>query len=277
MAADKQMPNWRNTLAWSGVGAFIYLAGLMGGAALRSQNPLDLVSRTPNVLAGLGLGWLLCAGFVGLSMRSRALSARAVRNFLVSSTVAALLFLLVAQLVGPEPFRALGVSAMVAVIIGLIVLGIAVMGCVVVIAAHSRRDILEPEVAEDIRDTLRQQIYSFIVIGAIGLMLLLLAMAAPGGPLSQGVALAGVAALFVIATVLTVAIWPLLDELSHAMSRDTGNLAFYLILVIGGGWAMLAHLGFARAPAPLDWVSMFTVLMFAASFVVVGRRGLFNR
>ena len=61
------------------------------------------------------------------------------------------------------------------------------------------------------------------------------------------------------------------------MSRETGNAAFYLIVVIGGGWAILAHLGFVPAPAPLDWLTMITLTMFAASFIVVGRRGLLKR
>ena len=46
---------------------------------------------------------------------------------------------------------------------------------------------------------------------------------------------------------------------------------------MGGGWAVLAHLDFAEAPAPLDWVTMLTVLMFVASFIVLGRRKLLVR
>jgi hypothetical protein len=47
-----------------------------------------------------------------------------------------------------------------------------------------------------------------------------------------------------------------------------------LIVAIGGGWSILAHLCFVLAPTPLDWLTMFTLIMFAASFIAVGRRGL---
>jgi len=119
--------------------------------------------------------------------------------------------------------------------------------------------------------------YSLVSVGALGLMLVLLSLAGPGEPVAPAVALAGVAVLLAIQVALTLAIWPLLDELSQTMSRETGNAAFYLIVVLGGGWAILAHLGFVPAPAPLDWVTMFTVMMFAASIIAVGRRGLLQQ
>jgi len=37
---------------------------------------------------------------------------------------------------------------------------------------------------------------------------------------------------------------------------------------------MLAHLGFVAAPAPLDWLTLFIVLLFVASVVAAGRRKL---
>ena len=41
-----------------------------------------------------------------------------------------------------------------------------------------------------------------------------------------------------------------------------------------GGWALLAHLGFTAAPAPLDWLTMFWVTTLAGVFVAIGQRGL---
>ena len=49
------------------------------------------------------------------------------------------------------------------------------------------------------------------------------------------------------------------------------------MLAVGGGWAMLAHLGYVPAPAPLDWLTMLTLLMFAASFIALGRRKMLTR
>jgi hypothetical protein len=67
---------------------------------------------------------------------------------------------------------------------------------------------------------------------------------------------------------------PLLDELWQTLSRESGSWAFHLVFVIGGGWAILAHLGFVRAPSPLDWLTLLTLSVFAASVIAVSRRGL---
>ena len=40
---------------------------------------------------------------------------------------------------------------------------------------------------------------------------------------------------------------------------------------------MLAHLGFVAGPASIDWVTLFTVRVVAASFMAVGRRNLLTR
>lgn len=31
-----------------------------------------------------------------------------------------------------------------------------------------------------------------------------------------------------------------------SVSKEAGNLAFHMVLIVGGGWAKLAHLGVAR-------------------------------
>lgn len=127
-------------------------------------------------------------------------------------------------------------------------------------------------------DELRQQrlglAYSSVGIIAMGVALILLAVSGPDGAVPAPIALA-------IAVVLFVAIIPLarmqyrhMDELMRSLSTETGNLAYYLVLVVGGGWAALAHLEFAPAPAPLDWLTMFFGLALFASFVAIGRRGM---
>jgi len=77
--------------------------------------------------------------------------------------------------------------------------------------------------------------------------------------------------------VLGIAARRLSDQLARALSRETGSIAFHLILAAGGGWAMLAHLGFVPAPAALDWLTMFVLLMFVAAFIAAGRRNLLVR
>ena len=70
--------------------------------------------------------------------------------------------------------------------------------------------------------------------------------------LAPAAALTGALVLIAVLMVLGIAVWRLSDELERTLSHEAATLAFYLILLLGGGWAMLAHLGFAPAPAPLD-------------------------
>lgn len=115
---------------------------------------------------------------------------------------------------------------------------------------------------------------SFTWTAALGLLLIVLGLAGPRGLLPPAAALAGALSLIAILTALGLAVWRLSDELGRTLSHEAGNMAFYLILVLGGGWSMLAHLGFVAAPAALEWLAMITVLLFAASFIAVARRKL---
>jgi hypothetical protein len=101
-----------------------------------------------------------------------------------------------------------------------------------------------------------------------------LALAAPDGPLPQSGALAMGAGGLVTGAVLSIPIYRLSDELMRAVNLEAGAVSFGLVLLIGGSWAILAHLGYAPAPAPLDWLTLFYTLMLLASFIAVGRRGM---
>ena len=114
-------------------------------------------------------------------------------------------------------------------------------------------------------------------MAACGLLLVGLSLAGPGGALSAAVALAGALIRVVVLTVLGVATWRLSDELVHTLSDETGNMAFYLILVLAGEWAVLAHVGLVAALAPLGWPTMFVVLLIVGSFIAIGRRKLLAR
>ena len=80
-----------------------------------------------------------------------------------------------------------------------------------------------------------------------------------------------------IATWLSVMSQRLTDEMRRDLSRDATASAFSLLLLIGGGWAMLAHTGLVTGPAPLDWLTMFSVVLLLATFWQAGRRGLMTR
>ena len=196
--------------------------------------------------------------------------------FFISIAVAFAIFALIKRgaFTGTVSLRAMGVSATIALILGMVLLVFAILGLLRLAAAHAPGSALPPEETDANLELGRARLYSLIVIAAMGLTQVLLSLAGPGGALSPTITLVAVLVLLGIVTVLTFAMWPLLDELSRTMSRETGNAAFFLIVAIGGGWSILAHLGFVLAPTPLDWLTMFTLIMFAASFIAVGRRGL---
>ncbi len=127
-------------------------------------------------------------------------------------------------------------------------------------------------------DELREQKQVLSLSGAAmvlwGAALLALALAAPDGPVPQAAALAIGAGGLLLGTVLSVLVYRASDELMLAVNLEAGALSYGLVLLVVGGWAMLAHLGYLAAPAPLDLLSLFYVLVLLASFIAVGRRGM---
>lgn len=174
---------------------------------------------------------------------------------------------------------AMGASAWAAAGVGLAIISVACLGTIALVSAHTGERFMDmdADAADDLRDRGRLILCSLAWMAASGLLLVGLSLAGPGGLLSPEAALAGALVLFAITSGLGIVVWRLSDEPGRALALEAGNMAFYLIQVIGGGWAMLAHLRFVPGPAPLDWLTMFTALMFAASFVAAGRRRLLTR
>ena len=133
---------------------------------------------------------------------------------------------------------------------------------------------LNVEDADEIEEQRGILTYSALAMVVAGIALVVVALAGEGGLIDPAVA----AGVYVISTVI--AVWASLrsgkhqDELMRAMGRETASTAYYLIVLVGGTWALLAHLQYIAAPAPLDWLTMFWVLMLLAAFIVVGKRGM---
>lgn len=125
-------------------------------------------------------------------------------------------------------------------------------------------------------DELREQKQVLSLSGAAMVLwgAALLALAAPDGPVPQAAALAIGAGGLLLGTVLSVLVYRASDELMLAVNLEAGALSYGLVLLVVGGWTMLAHLGYLAAPAPLDLLSLFYVLVLLASFIAVGRRGM---
>jgi hypothetical protein len=281
MAKDESMPTWRNFAAWSLVGAIFTLA-VLGGFLLVQGGGMSATLPSGKVAAVLGLTLILATIVTGFSGWKRPVSLRTFRNYLVLNVVAASLIMSAisgfSALARAGALGAMSGSKWAAGLTGLILAALAVLGILAVAGARMGAGLIDDQAAaEDMRERWRLFFYSFLWMAACGLLLILLGLAGPEGVVPRTVALAGVLLVVAILGLLGIATRRLSDELVRTLSNETGNMAFLLILLLGGGWAMLAHLGFVAAPAPLDWLTLFIVLMFVASFIAAGRRKLLTR
>lgn len=133
---------------------------------------------------------------------------------------------------------------------------------------------LNVEDADELREQKRMLGWSGVALTLWGVALMALALAAPGGPVPAGVALVIGGGGLLVGAALSVLVYRACDELMRAINLEAGALSYGLVLLVVGLWAMLAHLGYTAAPAPLDVLTLFYVLVLVASFIVVGRRGM---
>ena len=133
---------------------------------------------------------------------------------------------------------------------------------------------LNVEDADELREQNRVLLWSGLAMLLWGAALLALALAGPEGPVAPGVALVVGAGGLVGGTLLSVLVYRACDELMMAVNLEAGALTYGLVLVVVGGWALLAHLGFVTGPQPLDLLTAFYVLVLVASFIAIGRRGM---
>ncbi len=168
----------------------------------------------------------------------------------------------------------LDISATVAALVGLIyaLIGLGVGFGALSPAIGAR--FLNVEDADELREQKKVLTLSGAAMALWGGSLLALALAAPDGPVPQGIALAvGVGGL-AIGSWLSLPAYRASDELMRAISLEASAIGFGLVMLVAGTWAILAHLGYAAGPAPLDLLSLLYVLMLIASFITVGRRGM---
>jgi len=134
--------------------------------------------------------------------------------------------------------------------------------------------LLNVEDEDEVREMRTQFIYSGAAMALWGAALLALALAAPVGPLAAQVSLAIGAVCLAAGSWFAWQTYRAADELMTAINLEAGALTYGLVLAVMGGWGMLAHLGYARGPAPLDLLTACYVLVIAATVIVAGRRGM---
>ena len=160
------------------------------------------------------------------------------------------------------------VSGLSYVLIGLIVaLGLA--------SPTAGAKFLNVEDAEEIREESPKLWMSVVCCVLIGILLLALPMA--GELISNQAALFIVTACLLGITVTGVISAKRYDELTRQLSIEASAWAFYATLVFGGGWAALAHLGYAAWFSPLAFLAALPLLLLVTIFVVAGKRGMLMR
>lgn len=159
-------------------------------------------------------------------------------------------------------------------IVGLAVIGFGLIAAGLGACANYLRD---SEEAFDLRQEWRALLLGAGALVSSGASLILLSLAGPGRLVPATIGLSGALLLNVCATLLVAIRWRRLDELNRAVAREAGYLAFTCFSWVGGTWAMVAHLDFVSAPAPLDWLTMFHGFSFIAGLVAAGRKGIFDQ
>lgn len=168
----------------------------------------------------------------------------------------------------------LGKSREVAGLVGITYIIIAFAVLAGVLAPKTGATFLNVEDAEELREQKFMLGMSGLGMVTSGAALIVAALAAPVGPISQALALAAFAALMILAVIASRASSQRQDELMRAIGKETGAMGFYLMFFVGGGWALAGHLGYVAGPAPLDWLSMFWGLGLLGAFVVIAKRGM---
>jgi hypothetical protein len=168
----------------------------------------------------------------------------------------------------------LGTSREIAIMVGVVYLVCAVAVGFGAVSPGLGARFLNVEDAEELREQRAKLVLSAVATGAIGLALALAAIAAPVGPIAPSAALALVVGLLALAGFLSVRQQRLSDEFMRELSRDASSAAFALLALVGGGWSLLAHLGYVAGPTPLDWLSMFAAGLLISTLAACMQRGL---
>ena len=209
-----------------------------------------------------------------INAKPRSVQRKTIVSLLVGGVAGGLASFAALTLIGSGKLGELGTSREIAIMVAVVYL---VMAAAVAFGALSPAlgaRFLNVEDADELREQKSRLIGSAVASAAFGLALVAAALAAPLGPLAEPVALAAFLGLFALAWYLGAHQQRTSDEFMRQLSRDASAAAFYLLALIGGGWALIAHLGYAVAPAPLDWLSMFAGLLLIATLAACMQRGL---
>ena len=186
----------------------------------------------------------------------------------------------VTTLAGAPLLDAMGPSRLALAAVGFVYLLMAAMVGFGLAAPRAGAKLLNVGDAEELREERGGMMLSVVTMGAIGLVLILLALAsAPGfaGPVPAGLAFGGLV-LAIVGGVIASRAWrDRYDELNRQLGLEGSFWAFCLSWVLLTLWAAADFLGFGFALTPIDVVTTLAAMMIIGSFVAIGRRGMMSR
>jgi hypothetical protein len=183
----------------------------------------------------------------------------------------------ITSLIDSPVIGGLEASSAIAALVGMMY---GLMGLMILVGSAMPRAgaaFLNVEDADEIREQKRLFVCSALSSLLWGAALIILALAAPDGPIAPLTALVTATICLLVGGALSLPIYHAADELMTAVMQEGGSLSAWLLFAGVGSWAALAHLGYAAGPQPLDLLTLFYVVMLAASFIVVFRRGMVRK
>ncbi|MBL0916096.1 MAG: hypothetical protein IBJ13_11475 [Sphingopyxis sp.] len=184
------------------------------------------------------------------------------------------------ELAGSALLDAMGPSRVALAGVGVIYALIAAMVGFGVAAPQAGARLLNVGDADELREERAGMLLSVVTMGAIGLVLVLLALASgPGfaGPVPARLAFASLV-LAVAGGLVASWVWrDRYDELNRQLGLEGCLWAFCLSWVLLTLWGAADFLGFGLALTAIDVVTTLAAMMLLGSFVAVGRRGMMSR
>jgi len=109
---------------------------------------------------------------------------------------------------------------------------------------------------------------------ALGIMLLCLAGAGPGGFVPDVFVLAAIAGALIVSVVMSVRQWPLYDELWRQLTWEYSTFALALLLPVLILWGAAVQLGYLETIDPLGVIALAAGSLLVGAWIAAGRRGL---
>lgn len=132
--------------------------------------------------------------------------------------------------------------------------------------------------SEELRDDKAYLVWSAATCIAFGIALIVAVVADPAvAILAPATGLAVFAAAMVLSVVACARMRRGQDEFRRLIGAESSQAGMVLVMLLFGGWAVAAHLGYAAMFTPLTFVAGLLAIVLVGAFTIVFRRGLIVR